>query len=142
MSHLAFQRYVAVLCLVMVGLCRIVLPLGVVLCQDQGGGRVELGCAKTDDGSCVTACDANEHAGSQDHVPLPCQDNPIESDPAIAKAPPRMGDLTHLAVLAVVPVVSVEVDQRWPVIANRHPFVADPRPPDDIVRLRTVVLLV
>lgn len=142
MSHLALQRYFAVICLLMVGLGRIVLPGGVVVCQDQNGGRIEFGCARTADGSCTMSCDTDGQADDDHDLPSPCQDDPVENDPAIAKAPHRVGEQPQLAAPIAIPVVSVEVDACRSLAAAPRPCISNPRPPDDVVRLRTVVLLV
>jgi hypothetical protein len=142
MKSFYLQRGLLGLSVLILMIGRMMMPAGLVICEDRdGGGRIEAGCSKTADGSCVAICGDAEVNESESHVPHPCQDTPIEDDPAITKAPQRLTELPAVAV-AMWPAFAIEPetdDRRIP--ASRR-WAHDPRPPDEVLRLRTVVLLV
>lgn len=156
MPQSVLQRVASLICLVAFGLGQTVIGPFAVRCEDSSGNaRIEIACAKTSDGSCLTLCGSG-HGCSMDsaedeplgwmsgvHEPHSCIDTPVDEPGNNAKLRPKsdrvdlsqivalVATLFHPMVLAVVPTTP----------ANGACWTTD-QPPDTVARLRTVMLVV
>ncbi len=144
-------KLIAMLCLLAFGLGQSVFASLGVRCTDSAGNvRIELGCVKTVQGACVTACDesqAEDEAEKSRHsdpaAPTPCEDEPLGSQASTGRLTPS--SLSLEAVFAAV-VVTLVWDHR--LLASdqlgsiHRPERDRDRPPDALGRLRSVILIV
>lgn len=153
MPQTALQRITALICLVAFGLGQMLAGPFVVLCEDSSGNaRIEIACAKTTDGSCLTVCgtnngglneaDANCQLGGG-HTSHPCSDTPVGEPGNTAKLRPKSDCVDPSQVFALVaalfhPMVLAVV----PTTPSNGAFWTTEQPPDTVARLRTVMLIV
>lgn len=148
------QRLIALVCLVAFGLGQTVFASMAVRCRDASGQtRIELGCAKTVSGACVSSCDGSalDNADSiaspdGDHEPAvpmaPCQDEPLtQSFPVLKSTSSATSVVFTEAFFVAVLTLVMDWDAREPVESRARATDRD-RPPDEIARLRTVILIV
>ncbi len=155
MRHPAAQKCTALLCLVAIALWQVVVGAMGVACEDASGKvRIELACARTLDGSCITRCgqqaeDSHDSSSCDDgspktpHAPHPCKDTPIREAASAAKLAPRAVTLDAVQWCAFLAVLAQQVSVEGVTLpARSRPAEAIPRPPGEIDHLRTVILLV
>lgn len=141
MLHSRFQPLIAWLCLACFGPGSLLLTGGVVLCRDgQGGSRIEWGCDRTSGGNCLQG--AAESPDDDGDVPHGCQDTPVQPGAQSARTAPR-----STGELACIPVPTPAAPAQLEPCPPDHPrdrwtSLTSARPPDALVHLRTVVLLV
>lgn len=135
----ATQRLIAWIALVAIIVGQTFLGARVALCRDAEGHRLEFACDRSTEGGCQSSCPGD--APSDDAQP--CRDTPLNAEHKASTPglPPRIGDLTDPFALPPVPVELVVESGRVrrctaPTLRGTE------RPPDSIVRLRTIVMLV
>lgn len=144
---LAMRRFlVSILvwtCLLAFGLGSTALRAGLVLCSDvHGGTRVEVGCVKVGAGECRSAAVIGEPTHEDDQCgPHPCEDTPLSIDGAGAQIAPRADVLPAIVPSLLVATVVRDTDQVRTRPRTSLRF-SSAHPPDSIVRLRSVILLV
>jgi hypothetical protein len=117
---------------------------GLVICvDDHGHTRIEVGCprdgaaAPGSIGASLACCGDDEG----DHCPGPCSDTPVTSDTIIARAATH-SSADH-AVAAPAPLVAPQAPALLPAVTACLRSLPSPaRPPDSLMRLRCVKLLV
>lgn len=116
---------------------------GLVLCSDvHGGTRVELGCVKTGAGECRSAAVIGDPTNEDDPCgPHPCEDTPLSVDGAGAQIAPRVDVLPAIVPSLLAATIVRDTDQIRSRPCTRLRF-SSARPPDFVVRLRSVILLV
>lgn len=130
------------LCLLAIAIGSLLSRAGVVVCSDgTGGSRVEWGCDRNERGECVTDCGpAEQHDDGE--APHPCDDRTAFPDQGglhqsgIAKA-----DLTPpMLAIAELPARPFAVPPGLMLRSSCPP--TDPRPPDAVALLRSIIILV
>jgi len=132
------RTLIAALCLVSFVLHSTVLNGVLMLCRHADGTScIELGPCADDEGNCESGC---SDTGCEE-APPPCEDQPLRPDHQIAKLIQRTIDLPTFDWSSVVLGVAAWSEDSG---AFRIAGWADVRgrPPDSLVYLRTVVLLV
>ncbi len=131
------------ICLLAFGLGSTALRAGLVLCSDvHGGTRVELGCVKVGAGECRSATIIGDPTNEDDPCgPHPCEDTPLSIDGAGAQIAPRVDVLPAIVPSLLAATVASDTDQVRSRLCARLRF-SSARPPDSVLRLRTVILLV
>lgn len=132
-------------CLLAFGLGSTALRAGLVLCSDvHGGARVELGCVKVDAGECRSAAVIGDPTNNNEDDPCgphPCEDTPLSVGSAGAQIAPRVDVLPAIGPSLLAATVASDTDQVRSRLCARLRF-SSARPPDSVVRLRSVILLV
>lgn len=144
------QRLVTLLCLVAFAIGQTLFgSLGVWCTDGSGEGRLELACLKSSMGACLTPCsDSSGHEAVEDHssdpvAPMPCEDQPL----GVQVAVPKPGTSAMVLDTIVTAVIVAVIWDAWPPECVRPAcaFASGQdreRPPDSLVRLRTVILVV
>lgn len=146
MLRLAAHHLLLALCLVVFGLGQIA-PTGVRCTDASGRSRIEFACVKSSRGGCTSApadlaLPADHADDDHDRDSAPCEDEPLGLQAAAKSAPASptykplppptvAAELSDLLVLQCTP--------------PTRTFLKDPgpqRPPDDLARLRSVILTV
>lgn len=148
------QRLIALVCLVAFGLGQTVFASMAVRCRDASGQtRIELGCAKTVSGACVSSCDGSALDNAVSSAPpvgdhelaaptAPCQDEPLTQSLPVLKSTSTVSSVVFTdAFLVAVLTFVMDWDAGEPVQSLARATDRD-RPPDEIARLRTVILIV
>jgi hypothetical protein len=135
------QSLVAWLSLICFGLGSTLLHGDVVLCRHADGtSQIEWGpCAPDDSGDCRTGC--GDSFSCESEAPEPCKDIPVKDARHVAHAavsqPVQPTWLPAPAVAILTPDLNA-----GPVLARYTSPSPRARPPDNLARLRTIVLLV
>lgn len=131
------------ICLLAFGFGSAALRSGLVLCSDvHGGTRVELGCTKTGVGECRSAAVIGDPTNEGDPCgPHPCEDTPLSVEGSGAQIAPRVDVLPAIVPSLLAATVAIDTDQLRTRPHTRLRF-SSAHPPDSIVRLRSVILLV
>lgn len=144
------HRLIAALCLVAFGLGQAAFTSIAVRCTDASGHtRIEYACVKSPKGACLTPCaEPGVHAADDDHTgdptqPTPCEDEPL--GPQFSAA--RVGAASETMEVIVAAVLSVVLWDQCPFVVDEPARCAQQvanrdRPPDSLVRLRSVILTV
>lgn len=132
------------LCLVSFVLTNTLLASGLVVCRDgHGSTRVEWGCNQNSNGECVTSCGSDADLPDEDHGPThPCDDTPIKGGHLMTKAPSSnttKAGAAGVPVCQTAAVVLIDAAARPPTPKEKA---APQRPPDTLLHLRTVILIV
>ncbi len=127
------------LMLVCFGVASTLLSGVVVICRDgHGASRIEWGCGQNQSEECQTSCGSG--TADDPGAPHPCQDTRAANDREITKAPSR----ASLDEIVSFPPSGAEFF-RWddaPTPPRPLRAACQPRPPDPLGHIRTVVFLV
>lgn len=135
------HRIVASLYLIWFGLSYTLAAGGMVICRDgHGESRIEWRCERAPDGECLTSCgDDSDHEDSG--TPHPCEDSQISEDQQVGRRPARFTSEVELSLPVFETPVASRADDVEP--ASRVWTSCEPqRPPDSLVHIRTIVLVV
>ncbi len=110
-----------------------------VVCRDgHGASRIEWGCGQNQSDECRTSCGSG--TADDPGAPHPCQDTRTADDREITKAPAR----ASLDEIVSFPLSDADFSRWDDAPAPPRPLraVRQPRPPDPLGHIRTVVFLV
>lgn len=143
MSRNRFNPVLAWLCLIWFGLCNTLFAGTMVVCRDgHGGSRIEWGCSRTSDGECMKSC-GPDVGGCDDNgdQPRPCDDTPTKGVGQFIKVPPRTTHDVPVSAPAILVMVAIHIDAPALTLVVRDRARLQ-RPPDTLLRLRSVIILV
>lgn len=150
MRHALIQRLLVTLCLAAFGLGQTVcIGIGVWCTDATGVSRVEFTCFKSAQGACLTPCAAPEvHATAEDHEGEPFSSSPCEDTPlGVQLSAARLDHSNPVleSVFATVVVTMLRAAWASESEGSARVLAVAPereRPPDSLVRLRSVILVV